>query len=109
MTIRLLLAIFCALGLALAPVTASAVSAPSGTMPGCAMDGKMPDKPADHSRMDCCTPACQIAPASALLPQSFAGLEPLTPDGALHRRTPAKILASFMWTALDPPPRTILS
>ena len=109
MTIRLLLAIFCALGLALAPVTANAAAAPSGTMPGCTMDGKMPHKPVDHSKMDCCTPACQIASAAALLPQPFAGSEPLIRDGALHRRASAKTLASFISAGLDPPPRTILS
>ena len=103
---RLFIAVLCAFGLALSPmVTEAAVAAPSG-MPGCTMDQQqMPAKPADHSKMDCCTPACQIAAAAALLPERNSADILQKADGALHERNAVKELASFTASGLDPPPR----
>jgi hypothetical protein len=103
--IRLFLAVLCALGLAFSPgATSGAIAAPSA-MPGCTMDGHMPAKPADHSTMDCCTPACQVSAAAALLPQRTSEEAPLKINGALHDRAAVTELASFTATGLDPPPR----
>ena len=99
--IRVFLAALCAIGLAFAP---TAVLASSSAMPGCTMDGHMPAKPADHSKMDCCTAACPLS-AAVLLPEATADAAPLQANGALHDRAPAKELASFTASALDPPPR----
>ena len=100
--IRLFLAALCVIGLALAPT--AGLATPSA-MPGCTMEGHMPAKPADHSKMDCCTPACQISAAAALLPERVADAAPLKSNGALHGSAPAKELASFTASGLDPPPR----
>ena len=103
--IRLLLSMLCAFGLAFAPVTASAAAQPSTGMPGCAMDGKMPAKPSNHGKMDCCTPACQApAPAAAVLPAADAAVGGLV-DGPMPASLPDAELASFVSSALDPPPR----
>lgn len=102
--IRLFLAVLCALGLAFSPAaTSGAIAAPTA-MPGCTMDGHKPAKPADHSKMDCCTVACQMV-APALLPEPTADAAPLNFNGALHDRAAAKELTSFAASGLDPPPR----
>ena len=107
--IRLVLAAFCALALAFSPAaTSGAIAAPYG-MPGCTMNGHVPAKPAQHSKMDCCTPACQVSAAAALLPGRTADAAPMKADGALHDRARAQELASFATGGLDPPPRTIFS
>ena len=94
----------CALGLALAPVTASAAVAQTNGMPGCTMDGKMPSKSVDHAKMDCCTPACQAPSSAALLSDGMAA--PSIPSGNAELSwAPAKELASFTASGLDPPPR----
>ena len=103
--IRLLLAVLCSLGLALSPaLTAGAIAAPAA-MPGCTMGEHMPAKPVDHSKMDCCTPACQIAPAAALLPAPASTDARLGPNRGLHIRPAIAAVASFSPSALDPPPR----
>ena len=73
------------------------------------MDGHMPAKPANHSKMDCCTPACQITAAAALLPARISADTPLNRTAALHERTVMKEFPSFSPSGLDPPPRTIFS
>lgn len=103
---RLLLALLCVLGLALAPVTANASAVPSNGMAKCMMDGEMPDMPADHSKMDCCTPVCQApAPAAALLPDSGASSGARTAPTVKLTGAPAKELAGITSSGLDPPPR----
>jgi hypothetical protein len=101
--IRLLISMLCALGLALAPVTAEA-AAKAGSMPGCTMGKEMPRKAADHGKIDCCTPACQAPSAPALLPNST---EEATsqPHAMIFAVAPVKELASIPSTGLDPPPR----
>ena len=107
--IRFFLAVLCSLGLALSPaVTSGAIASPTA-MPGCTMDGHMPAKPVDHSKMDCCTPACQISAAAALLPDPGPAAAPLKANGALHDRAAVKELASFTASGLDPPPRLTFS
>lgn len=100
---RLLISMLCALGLAIAPTAANAASASS--MPGCTMDGHMPGKPTNHSKMDCCTPACQTSAAAALLPDRAADESPLANNDALHDRAAVQEPASFSASGLDPPPR----
>jgi hypothetical protein len=102
--IRLLISILCAVGLALTPVTVSATAAPSSDMAACTMNGQMPAKPADHSKMECCTPACQASSSAALLPSREAG------SGAHATATmnvflSVKELAGVTSSGLDPPPR----
>lgn len=106
--IRLVLAAICALALAFSPAAASgAFAAPAG-MPGCTMGGHMPAKPANQAKMDCCTPACQMA-AAALLPEPISTKDPLDPIGVMHERASTAEFASFTPSGLDPPPRTIVS
>ena len=101
---RLFIAILCALGLAISPVTTSGAFAAAGAMPGCTMDGHMSGKSSHHSKMDCCTAVCQMTGA-ALVPPQLAEQEQLKCDGAVHDRAPAKKLASYIASGLDPPPR----
>lgn len=103
--IRLLISLLCALGLALAPVTAIAATATMNGTPGCTMGGHMPAKPADHSKMDCCTPACQMSAPAAMIAEPVAASEPLLHDRDLVASAPAKELASVHSSGLDPPPR----
>ena len=102
--IRLFLAALCSIALAFSPAATSGAIAAPAAMPGCTMDGHMPAKPADHSKMDCCTVVCQMT-AAALMPERVADAAPLKSNGALHDRAPAKELASFTASGLDPPPR----
>ena len=102
--IRHLLALLCAIGLAFSPL--AAVPASAASMSACSMGGEMPDMPADHSKMDCCTPACHAPSASALLPKMDAGLTDLpAPKQQLSGAT-AKQLESVLSPGLDPPPRS---
>lgn len=103
--IRLLISVLCALGLAFAPVTAFAAATTMNGTPGCTMDGHMPAKPADHSKMDCCTPACQMSAPAATIAEPVAASEPLLHDRGLVASAPAKELASVHSSGLDPPPR----
>lgn len=104
--IRLFIAVLCALGLGFSPMATNVAVANQTAMPGCTMDQRqMPAKPADHSKMDCCTPACQISAAAALLPDRGSADAPYDGGGRLHDRTPTKELASFTASGLDPPPR----
>ena len=96
----------CALGLiVVSPLATAKAIAASPAMPGCTMDGHMPAKPADHAKMDCCTPFCQVAPVAALVPELSPAGEPLKSDGARHDRAAVDELSSFTSSGLDPPPR----
>jgi hypothetical protein len=107
--IRLFLAVLCALGLAFAPVTAIAATATMNGTAGCTMDRHLPAKPSDHSKMDCCTPACQMAAPAALLPERASISDALPHDRGLVASAPAKELASVASSSLDPPPRSFPS
>lgn len=102
--IRLFLAALCMFGLALSPGAASGAFAASAAMPDCAMVGHMPAKPADHAKMDCCSPACQMTGATALLAERYADSAGRN-KRALHVRTAVKKLNSITASGLDPPPR----
>lgn len=70
------------------------------------MGGEMPDMPADHSKMGCCTPACQAPSSAAFLAKQETGLA-----SALTRKVklvwaPSRELVSAVGSGLDPPPRT---
>lgn len=102
--IRLFIGVLAAFALALSPLAAvGAMGAPSA-MPGCMSEGRMPAKPVDHAKMDCCAPFCQAAPA-ALLPELNRAGEALKSDGAQHDRTAGRELPSFRPSGRDPPPR----
>ena len=103
--VRLMISILCALGLAFAPVTAGAGAQPTNGMPGCTMNGKMPNKPVDHAKKDCCTPACQAPSSAALLPSKNTAGEIGAVRSALLISAPTRELASAPTTGLDPPPR----
>ncbi|NUQ17023.1 MAG: hypothetical protein HOP95_00995 [Sphingomonas sp.] len=104
--IRLLISMLCALGLALSAVaTADATAAPSSGMPACTMDGKIPAKQSKGGKMDCCTPACQAASSSALLPSRDAAEPTSTARSPILASAPVKELASIKTSGLDPPPR----
>lgn len=100
---RLFIAILCALGLASSPIATSGAFAAAATMPGCTMDGHLPAKADQQSKMDCCTVVCQMT--AALLPQVLADGAPAKSDRADHKRVRARELASFTTSGLDPPPR----
>ena len=108
--IRFILAALVTIGLALgAPATSGAIAGPATTMPGCTMAGHVPAKPANHSKMDCCTPACPISAAAALLPERTASAAPLDRNAVRRERTAWRESPSFSPSGLDPPPRTIFS
>lgn len=70
------------------------------------MGNDMPKKSNEHSKMDCCTPACQVTSSAALLPDSQVAL---VTDFSLKLNltaAPVKELASAPSSGLDPPPRT---
>jgi hypothetical protein len=103
---RLLLALLCALGLAFSPMAATASSLPGNAMLDCTMGKDMPDMPADHSKMDCCTPVCHAPSAAAVLPQPDLGPAKDIADKVALTWTPSKELLSAVSSGLDPPPRS---
>jgi hypothetical protein len=107
--IRLLLAVFIAIGLALGPAAPTIAMSSAAAMPGCNMGDKMPEHPADHSKMNCCTAACQAPASAALLPQRSAADERIATHRSAHSLSPVKELASAASTGTDPPPRLQLS
>lgn len=102
--IRHLLALLCAIGLAVSPL--AVVPASAAQMSDCTMGGDMPDMPADHSKMDCCTPACHVPSASALLPRLDADVADAPAPQQLLGSAPVKQLESILASGLDPPPRS---
>jgi len=104
--IRLLISMLCALGMALSPVAAGASGAASSGMLGCTMGCKMPNKSADHSTRNCCTPACQALSSAALIPDGDVTAPAAVLDSTKLTRAPEKELASVANSGLDPPPRT---
>lgn len=103
---RLLLALLCALGLAFSPMTAVASPLSGDAMKECTMGGgDMPNMPGDHSKMDCCTPACHAPSAAALLPKSDAGPSESFADKTPLAWAPSRELLSAVSSGLDPPPR----
>jgi hypothetical protein len=101
--IRLLIALMSVFSLALSPVAANA--APSqDAMAGCMTQKEMPAKPADRSKMDCCTPVCQLGPAAAL-PAGDPSVHRMVSRGETHTRAGVQALKSLAPAALDPPPR----
>lgn len=107
--IRLLLALLVAVGLAFSPAAPALAMAAPSAMSDCANGDQMPDRSADHSKMDCCTPACQAPAAAALLPQQSSAGKSLAMARPLVIDPPAKELASVAPAGLDPPPRILLS
>lgn len=103
--IRLLISMLFALGVMLAPATASADVAPASGMPGCTMNPKLPSKAPDRTKMDCCTVACQSPSSTAMLP-GYVGEDYVAPARrATLVSEPVKELASITSSGLDPPPR----
>jgi hypothetical protein len=90
--------------LALSPVTANAASVGQDAMAGCVTHKHMPAKPADRSKMDCCTPVCQLTPAAALL-AGDPSAQRIVSRGETHTLVGVQALKAFAPTALDPPPR----
>lgn len=104
--IRLFLAFFSALTLALSPVaTASAAAAPMARA-DCEKMGDLPVTPADQPNMDCCGPACP-APAPAAVEPERAGSANDVSQNGFNPITPVKALYSLASTGLDPPPRLL--
>lgn len=102
--LRLLISALCALALAFAPAMANAAIAQTNGMPGCTMVGRMACKSADHSKKDCCTPACQSLSGVALLSsRSLDTAERGRPT--VFVGATAKELAAAPSSGLDPPPR----
>ena len=102
--IRHFVALFCAIGLAFSPLAAAPASATQ--MADCAMGGDMPDLPADHSKMDCCTPACHAPSANASLPRSDVALPQRLGPSQQFRTALFQQLESVLASGLDPPPRS---
>lgn len=109
--VRFLIGIVVALGLVVAPTAAEARAVLAGGGPECAMDRAMPampampDMPADHSKMACCTIACQVPASAALLPMKGAATLPELGDGMRLAWSATKRLTSLISPGLDPPPR----
>jgi hypothetical protein len=99
--------VLCALGLALSPAAANGAFATPAAETNCTMDGHMPAKPVDHSKMDCCTPTCPMA-APALLPARIAETAAREIEDASHGRVAVTELVSFRASGLDPPPRATI-
>ena len=96
---RLFLAILIALSFVSGPATA--VAAPAAT---CTMTGPM-DSDADHSTMDCCTPACAVSCPPALIPMGGAPAPSDEVASAALWMPAAEEHPSFNPSALDPPPK----
>lgn len=107
--IRLLLALLVAVGLAFSPAAPALAMAAPSAMSDCANGDQMPDRSADHSKMDCCTAACQTPAGAALLPDRGTAGESLPVEGQILLQSTAKALLSVSRAALDPPPRLLLS
>jgi hypothetical protein len=103
--IRLVLFLLSALALALSPVAVNAAPFGQDAMAGCDMHQKVPAKPANHGKMDCCTPACQASSPAGLVSQRDASSDGAVRGGELHVRYAANKPVSFAPTGLDPPPR----
>jgi hypothetical protein len=103
--IRLLIALMSVFSLALSPVAANAAPAGQDAMAGCVTQKDMPAKPADRSKMDCCTPVCQLSPAAALLADGDTSANRIVSRGEMHAPAGVQTLKSFAPTAVDPPPR----
>ena len=112
--IRLLIAILCALGLALSPVgVAHAYADPGMNMSNCPMQmamathemhGMSPGK-MHHGSMDCCSQACHApTPIAVVVPIGIPEDEPVI-ETALFDAIPVKHLVSATGSTLDPPPR----
>ena len=98
---RILLAILVTMSLALAPKAAPAahpVDCPMMQEAG----GGMPQ----HHDKDCCTDACAVTAAAAVLPASDAGACTYQPSPACHAAMPNGSPKSFDPAGDDPPPRT---
>jgi len=107
--IRFILSLLCVLGLAFSPVATNVARANPAEMAECTMDQSAPARSSDDSQKSCCTPACQLAPAAALLPEPSSRRSLQTSKGAERLPDATKELASFRTSGLDPPPRTIFS
>jgi hypothetical protein len=105
--IRLVVSLLSALALALSPISVNAASVGQGPMAGCDMHQKMPAKPANHGKVDCCTPACPAASPTSLATQCDASSDGAARGSELHARYVANKPDSFAPTGLDPPPRLI--
>jgi hypothetical protein len=93
------------LSLTLSPVAANAAPVGQDAMAGCVTQKDRPAKPADRSKMDCCTPVCQLSPAAALLANGDPSAHRMVSRGEMHTPAGVQALKSFAPTALDPPPR----
>lgn len=75
----------------------------------CAMPGgDMPDQPADHDKMPCCTSNCTMAGFTGLPQPASADLAEPMPVTAPLTVAAVKQLVSLHWATADPPPRTTL-
>lgn len=102
--IRLFVILLSTLALAFSPVAANA-AASAQTMAGCDMKDHMPAKPANHSKMDCCTPACQATSSAVLTFEGDAAGTIGIRSSALLSVAAVKELGSAISSGLDPPPR----
>jgi hypothetical protein len=106
--IRFILSCLIALSMLGSAPAFAAMSAPPAAaqasdceMPG----GVMPDQPADHEKMPCCTSICTMAGMAGIPQPSGADIRELRLD-----KTPPAIAAvheldSLDWATVDPPPR----
>lgn len=107
LVIRLFIGVLATVALALSPAAVANARAAPSAMPACTMGGHVPVAPADHAKMECCTPACQLSPAAAFLHDRHAAAEPVQSAGARHASVAVEKLPSFTSSGLDPPPRLL--
>ena len=98
---RILLAILITMSLAFAPK-----AAPAAHPVDCPMMQEAGGAVPQHHDKDCCTDACAVTAAAAVLPANDAGACTFQLAPASHAAMPNGSLESFEPAGDDPPPRT---
>ena len=98
---RILLAILITMSLAFAPK-----AAPAAHPVDCPMMQEAGGAVPQHHDKDCCTDACAVTAAAAVLPASDAGACAFQPASAFPAAPPNASPESFDPAGDDPPPRT---
>lgn len=106
--IRLILSCLLVLSFIGSAPAVAAMAAPTQTAE-CTMTGDMPDQPADHGKMACCTSDCTMAGTVGLAQPAAIKLSTPEPTNAPIYLASVKELGSLDWATVDPPPRLRLS
>ena len=69
------------------------------------MAGNMPEQPADHAKMACCTSDCTMVGSVGLAQLAGADVSTPEPTNPPLYLVSIKELDSLNWATVDPPPR----